>query len=91
MGTKNLLEDTMENFGELSFRKFEESDVDLFTQMFKRAFDRDSQIHLGENGGPDGYDNGGFLKEWFLNKDATAYAIFKDNKPIGSVYKLSNT
>ena len=80
----------MENFEGLSFRKFEENDVDLFTQMFKKAFDKDSQIHLGENGGPPGYDNGGFLKKWFLNKDTTAYAVFKDNKPVGAVNVFIN-
>ena len=73
----------MENFDGLSFRKFEENDVELFTQMFKEAFDKDSQIHLGENGGPDGYDNGNFLREWYLNKDVIAYAIFRENIPIG--------
>ena len=79
------MEDFMEKFSELSFRKFEENDVDLFTQMFKKAFDKDSQIHLGVNGGPDGYENGDFLKKWYLHKDVTSYAIFKDDKPIGGI------
>ena len=75
----------MESFGGLVFRKFEENDVNLFAQMFKNAFDKDSQIHLGENGGPDGYENGEFLKKWYLHKDVTSYAVYKDNKPIGGI------
>jgi hypothetical protein len=39
----------MEHFEGLNFRMFEEKDVDLFTLMFKKAFDKDSQIHLGKN------------------------------------------
>ncbi len=81
----------MENFGGLSFKKFVEDDVSLFTQMFKKAFDKDYQIHLGKNGGPDGYENGSFLREWYLNKDATAFAVFKDNKPIGGINVFINT
>jgi len=75
----------MENFGGLGFRKFEKSDLDLFTQMFKKAFDNDSQIHLGIDGGPEGYENGDFLKKWYLHEDVTSYAIYKDNIPIGGI------
>jgi N-acetylglutamate synthase-like GNAT family acetyltransferase len=75
----------MEIFNGLSFRKFEENDVDLFTQIFKNAFDRDSQIHLGRDGGPPGYENGDFLKEWYLHKDVTSFAIYKDKNPIGGI------
>jgi hypothetical protein len=80
----------MENFKGLDFRKFEENDVGLFDQMFKRAFDKDSQIHLGKDGGPPGYENGGFLKEWFLHENASAYAVFMDDKPIGGVNVFIN-
>ena len=76
----------MENFNGLSFRKFVESDIDCFTKIMKRAFDKDAQIHLGEEeGGPDGYDNGKFLKKWYLQKSSTAFAVFKDDKPIGAI------
>jgi len=86
MKTKNLFEGMfMENFGGLSFRKFEKIDVGLFTQMFKKAFDKDSQIHLGIDSGPDGYENGDFLKKWYLHKDVTSYAIYKDNISIGGI------
>jgi hypothetical protein len=75
----------MENFDGLSFREFVESDVGLFTQIFKKAFDKDAQIHLGENGGPPGYDNGDFMKQWYLHKNSDAYAVFKDGKPVGGI------
>jgi len=76
----------MENFGGLSFRKFEKDDVECFTPIMKRAFDKDTQIHLGEEeGGPDGYDNGMFLKKWYLNKNATAFAVYKEDKPIAAI------
>jgi predicted acetyltransferase len=75
----------MENFSGLSFRKFLENDVDLFTQMFKKAFDKDSQIHLGRDGGPPGYTNGEFLKKYYLHKDVTSYAVYHDNIPIGAI------
>ena len=76
----------MENFEGLSFRKFEEKDVDLFAQIFKKAFDRDTQIHLNEEeGGPPGYENGDFLREWYLKINSNAFAVFKDGKPIGGI------
>ena len=51
----------MENFNELCFRKFTKNDVECFTEIMRKAFDKDTQIHLGEKeGGPDGYENGNF-------------------------------
>ena len=76
----------MENYCGLSFRKFTENDVECFTKIMKRAFDKDTQIHTGQNeGGPDGYDNGDFLKKWYLHNDVTSFAIFNENQPIGAV------
>jgi hypothetical protein len=81
----------MENFGGLSFRKFEKNDIECFAPIMKRAFDKDTQIHLGEGeGGPDGYENGDFLKKWYLHKNATAYAVYKDGKPIGAINLFIN-
>jgi len=76
----------MENYCGLTFRKFMEGDVECFTQIMKRAFDKDTQIHTGEKeGGPEGYDNGKFLITWYFHKDVTSYAIFKENIPIGAI------
>jgi GNAT superfamily N-acetyltransferase len=75
----------MEQYAGLHFREFEAADVALFTGIMKRAFDEDSRIHLGkESGGPPGYDNGDFLRQWALHPDSTAYAIYKDGVPIGA-------
>lgn len=74
----------MEHYAGLQFRAFEAADVALFTDIMKRAFDEDTRIHLGEErGGPPGYDNGDFLRQWALHSDSTAYAIFKDSVPLG--------
>jgi len=74
----------MEHYAGLQFRNFEATDVALFTGIMKHAFDEDTRIHLGEeSGGPPGYDNGDFLRQWALHKDSAAYAIFKDSIPIG--------
>lgn len=76
----------MEYFAGLQFRDFTEADVMPFTRIMKRAFDEDARRHLGEeSGGPPGYDNGDFLRKWALDPGSTAYAIYKDNRPIGVV------
>ena len=50
------------------------------------AFDEDTRIHLGEEkGGPDGYDDGSFLRKWGLHKNATSYCIFLKEQLIGGV------
>lgn len=36
----------------------------------------DYRIHLNQpKGGPEGYDNGDFLRKWALNKNATSFKI----------------
>jgi len=82
----------VEYFNGLQFRNFEKTDVALFTGIMKRAFDEDTKRHLGEeSGGPPGYDNGDFLRKWALDKNSTAYAIFKENVPIGAVIVWINS
>ena len=76
----------MENFNGLMFKNFNENDIECFSKIMKRAFDKDSQIHLNiEEGGPDGYNDGTFLKKWYLHKNATAYVVYKSNIPIGAI------
>ena len=37
--------------------------IGKLTKIMERAFDEDTRIHLGEEtGGPDGYNNGVFLR-----------------------------
>ncbi len=76
----------MDDFGSLRFRPFEESDVAVFTPLMKRAFDDDTQRHLGEAvGGPPGYDNGDFLRNYALHQASTAFAVYHEQEPLGVV------
>ena len=70
----------------IQFELMQESDIDELTQIMKRAFDKDTQEFLNEpSGGPDGYDNGDFLRKFGLNDNSTAYKIIKDNVIIGAI------
>lgn len=76
----------MKEYKGLSFERFTEGDVDVLTPVMKRAFDEDTRIHLGkECGGPPGYDDGSFLRQWALDKAATSYKISKDGKAIAGL------
>ncbi len=71
---------------ELNLIQLEESYIDKLTRIMERAFDEDTRIHTGkEKGGPDGYDNGNFLRKWGLHKDASSYCIFLNEQLIGGV------
>ena len=75
----------VENFEGLCFETFTETDVDVLTPVMKRAFDEDSRRHTDNPvGGPDGYDNGEFLTQWYLHGGASAYKVSKDGKPIAA-------
>lgn len=82
----------MKELQELRFEKLEENDIDLLTPIMTRAFDEDSRIHLNQpKGGPDGYDNGDFLRKWALNKNATSFKIMLNENAIGAVILWINT
>jgi N-acetylglutamate synthase-like GNAT family acetyltransferase len=75
---------------------FQETDIELITPIMKRAFDEDTKIHLGqESGGPPGYDNGDFLREWALHPNATSFTIYreeeKEKELIGAVILWINS
>jgi GNAT superfamily N-acetyltransferase len=52
-----------------------------------RAFDDDAQKHLGkEKGGPPGYDNGDFFREWLLPyKESIGYKILSGENLIAGI------
>jgi hypothetical protein len=76
----------LEEYSGLQFERFTEEDVDVLTPIMKSAFDEDTQRHLNKPiGGPDGYDNGDFLRKYALNPASQAYKISEDGKPIGAV------
>ena len=62
---------------ELELVKLQELHINELTKIMKRAFVGAIRIHLAEEkGGPDGYDNGDFLRKWGLHKNASSYCIF---------------
>jgi ribosomal protein S18 acetylase RimI-like enzyme len=70
----------------LTFEKIIETDIPELTAVMTRAFDDDSQKHLGkERGGPEGYDNGDFFRKWLFGyNESTGYKIIADDKIIGA-------
>ncbi|OGO91709.1 MAG: GNAT family N-acetyltransferase [Clostridiales bacterium GWF2_38_85] len=75
----------MEIFEGLLFESFTEGDIDIITPIMKRAFDEDIRRHTDcLYGGPDGYDNGDFLRKWYINSGFIAYKVSKDDNPIGA-------
>ena len=70
----------------LELIRLEEAHINELTKIMERAFDEDTRIHLGEEkGGPEGYDNGDFLRKWGLHKNASSYYISLNGQPIGGV------
>jgi GNAT superfamily N-acetyltransferase len=70
---------------QLSFLLMAESDILDLTPVMTRAFDDDAQKHLGiERGGPPGYDNGDFFREWLLPyQESVGYKIMVGEDLIG--------
>lgn len=69
---------------EIRLERFTETDIPELTAIMKRAFDRDTQIHLGEpEGGPEGYDDGSFLRKWGLEAGGRPLKILLDGRTIG--------
>ncbi|MCI8328400.1 MAG: GNAT family N-acetyltransferase [Oscillibacter sp.] len=70
----------------LELIQFKEPHIRELAKIMERAFDEDTKIHLAkEKGGPDGYDDGSFLRKWGLHKDASSYCILLDGLLIGGV------
>jgi GNAT superfamily N-acetyltransferase len=71
----------------LSFEEITESDIPALTEVMTRAFDDDAQKHLGvERGGPEGYDNGDFFRQWLFGYQQTVgYKIVSEGQVIGGI------
>ena len=69
----------------LIFEEITEEDVPELTRVMTRAFDDDAQKHLGvEKGGPEGYDNGEFFREWlFPYPESKGYKIVLEGRIVG--------
>lgn len=73
-------------YKDLEFHVFEEADIERVTPVMKAAFDEDTRRHLNRpSGGPDGYDDGQFLRKYALHPDSQAYTIMKNGDVIGAV------
>jgi GNAT superfamily N-acetyltransferase len=72
---------------EISFQLMADSDIPDLARVMKRAFDDDAQKHLGqESGGPPGYDNGDFFREWLLPyQESIGYKILRGGILIGGI------
>jgi GNAT superfamily N-acetyltransferase len=70
---------------DLKYAKITEKDIPDLTQVMTRAFDDDTQKHLGaKKGGPEGYDNGEFFRKWLFPYDESeGYKILLDGQIVG--------
>lgn len=71
----------------LYFEEIEESDIVALTAVMARAFDDDAQKHLGqERGGPDGYDDGEFFRNWLFGyQESVGFKVMDREAVIGGV------
>jgi GNAT superfamily N-acetyltransferase len=70
----------------LSFEEIVEADIPELTRVMTLAFDDDARKHLGkEHGGPEGYDDGGFFRQWLLPyKESVGYQVMHEGQIIGA-------
>lgn len=72
---------------DLTFEEIVEADLPALTEVMARAFDDDSQKHLGiARGGPEGYDNGDFFHKWLCGyEESVGYKVLADDKIVGAM------
>lgn len=70
-------------YEDLTFRTLTDAHINELTAIMRRAFDEDSEIHLGDKGGPDGYDDGSFLRKWGFDEHATPLVIYRGGRMVG--------
>lgn len=59
---------------ELELIRSQESHIDGSAKIMERAFDKDTRLHLGEEkGGPDGNDDGTFLRKCGFHIDGIKF------------------
>jgi len=74
------------NAAVLRFEAITEADIPELERVMTRAFDDDAQKHLGqERGGPPGYDNGDFFRQWLFGYNETdGYKVLRAGKVLGA-------
>ncbi len=79
---------------DIQFVEATKDDIPELTEVMTRAFDDDTQKHLGKpKGGPNGYDTGDFFRKWMLSyTESVGYKILVDGKTGGGfiVWLLKN-
>lgn len=70
---------------DIKLKKFDENEIDALIPIMKEAFENDSAMHLGKDvlTGPDGYDDGSFIRTWAMHKNATSFSVYDGEKIIG--------
>ena len=71
----------------LAFSEISEADVPELTAVMTRAFDEDAKKHFDKDkGGPPGYDNGEFFREWLFGYQWTVgYKAILDGCIVGAI------
>jgi GNAT superfamily N-acetyltransferase len=71
----------------ITFEEIVEADIPELTGVMTRAFDDDAEKHLGkEKGGPEGYDNGDFFRQWLLPyKESVGHKVLRDGQIIAAI------
>lgn len=81
----------MVEFEGLRFTPMTADDVPVLTPVMRRAFDDDSRLFFQKPvGGPEGYDDGSFLRKWGLESGAAAYRIDRGDRAIGAIILFLN-
>ncbi len=68
----------------LKIEVFSERDIPVLAPLQRASFDEDSLLFTGKPGGPDGYDDGSFLRKWALSPQARAFTAYLDDTPVGA-------
>lgn len=71
----------------LLFEPITEADIPELTDVMTRAFDDDTQRHLGQaRGGPDGYDTGEFFRKWLFGyEESVGYKVVAGGAIVGAL------
>jgi GNAT superfamily N-acetyltransferase len=71
----------------LRFGEIVKEEIPVLTEVMIRSFDDDAQKHPGEErGGPPGYDNGEFFREWLFGYDESiGYKVVAIDQVIGAI------
>ena len=72
-------------FERLDFLPMTEADIPVLTPIMKRAFEEDARQSGRPDGGPEGYDDGEFLRKRLALPEVEGYRIDLDEKTIGAV------